>query len=64
MNKRKLLRHLRSHGCRFAHEGENHEIWTNADGTRASPVPRHTEIIPYTARGICKDLGVPPPAEK
>ena len=32
--------------------------------TRFAPVPRHGEIKPPTVRSICRDLGVPPPAEK
>ncbi|MDP9383915.1 MAG: type II toxin-antitoxin system HicA family toxin [Actinomycetota bacterium] len=61
MKKRDLDRHLTAHGCRLVREGANHELWENpASGTRAT-VPRHREIKTPTARGICRQLGVPVP---
>jgi hypothetical protein len=33
----------------------------NADGTRATAVPRHTEIGPGLIRAICRQLDIPAP---
>ena len=59
MKRRKLLKHLRSHGCELLREGANHSIWWNPASRRASTVPRHAEIFDQLARKICKDLGIP-----
>jgi hypothetical protein len=34
---------------------------STASARKASAVPRHREVIEFTARKICKDLGVPRP---
>jgi predicted RNA binding protein YcfA (HicA-like mRNA interferase family) len=61
LKRRDLERHLAAHGCRLEREGSRHAIWLNpATGERAV-VPRHTEIKMPTGRGICRQLGVPPP---
>ena len=62
MKRRDLLKHLEQHGCRFVREGGGHSIWENPANRRRSSIPRHREIPDYTAAGICKQLGVPPPA--
>jgi mRNA interferase HicA len=56
-----LVRHLRRHGCRQVRQGARHEVWAGPRGDR-STVPRHREIPLGTARAICRQLGVPPPA--
>jgi hypothetical protein len=56
-----LLRHLRSHGCRPLREGRAHSVWVNPGNRRQSTIPRHREIDDYTARAICRQLGVPAP---
>ena len=59
MKRRELLEHLTRHGCRFVREGGEHSIWENpANGRRAS-IPRHREIVEFTARRICRQLAVP-----
>lgn len=62
MKRRDLERHLREHGCRHIGEGARHAKWRGPDGA-ASAVPRHAEVAPGTARAICRQLGVPPPAK-
>jgi len=64
MKRTKLLKHLHKHRCKFQREGGNHTIYTNADGTRKTSIPRHPQIKPNTARKVCKDLDIPPPDEK
>jgi mRNA interferase HicA len=39
----------------------NHDVWVNPLTRRNSAVPRHREIKFGLARGICKQLQVPPP---
>ena len=56
-----LIRHLEKHGCEFLREGGNHTIYVNRGARRVSTVPRHREIIEFTARRICRDLEVPQP---
>ncbi|HAF71350.1 TPA: addiction module toxin, HicA family [Candidatus Acetothermia bacterium] len=61
MKRRDLLRHLRQHGCRFVREGREHSIWENPTTKHRASIPRHREIPEYTAKRICKQLGVPSP---
>ena len=61
MKRKDLLRHLRQHGCVLVREGGEHSIWQNPSTGRRSSVPRHREIVDYTAQQICKQLGLPRP---
>jgi mRNA interferase HicA len=61
VKKRELERHLTAHGCRLARQAAKHEFWENHATGERTTVPRHLEIKPPTARGICRQLGVPPP---
>ncbi|MBI5366017.1 MAG: type II toxin-antitoxin system HicA family toxin [Planctomycetes bacterium] len=62
MRRRDLERHLRVHGCFLHHRGARHDVWANPLSLSQSPVPRHNQIKRGTARGICRILGIPPPA--
>jgi mRNA interferase HicA len=62
VKKRDLERHLAAHGCRLARQAAKHELWENPETGQRSTVPRHREIKRPTARGICRQLGVAPPA--
>ncbi|MEL7088636.1 MAG: type II toxin-antitoxin system HicA family toxin [Planctomycetota bacterium] len=62
MKHRKLIRHLRQHGCRVAREGGGHTIWINPANGRVQPVPRYTEISYRLAVGICRKLEISAPA--
>jgi predicted RNA binding protein YcfA (HicA-like mRNA interferase family) len=64
MKRRKLLRHLRQHGCRFLREGASHEVWYNPANGQMQPVPRHVEVSPRLIRTICRKLEIEPPSEK
>ena len=59
MKRRDLLRHLRQHGCRLVREGGEHSIWENPATHRRTSVPRHNEILEFTAVRICKATGGP-----
>ncbi|MGH2779950.1 MAG: type II toxin-antitoxin system HicA family toxin [Thermoleophilaceae bacterium] len=61
MKRRDLERHLRSHGCRSVGEGGRHTKWRGPEGQPAA-VPRHRELRAGTVRAICRQLGVPVPA--
>ncbi|MBY0231016.1 MAG: type II toxin-antitoxin system HicA family toxin [Gemmataceae bacterium] len=61
MKREVLLRHLRRHGCRPLREGGGHSIWVNQANGKRSSIPRHREVNDHTARGICRQLGVPEP---
>ncbi len=62
MKKRELERHLVSHGCRISREAAKHELWENPATGQRTTIPRHRELKTQTGRGICRQLGVPPPA--
>jgi hypothetical protein len=62
VNRQKLERHLRSHGCFLHHHGGKHDVWVNKRTLAQAPVPRHPRLKRGTARGICKLLGIPFPA--
>jgi len=59
MKRKDLLRHLLKCGCVFEDEGKKHTLFFNPTTNKATTVPRHNEINTFTARGICKDLGIP-----
>lgn len=61
MKRADLIRHLEKHGCEFLREGHSHTIYVNRAERKSSSVPRHREIIEFTAGKICRDLGVPKP---
>lgn len=61
MKKRELERHLAEHGCNLARRGSNHEVWENPATGQRTTIPRHRDIRHPTARGICRQLGVPAP---
>ncbi|MBW1766211.1 MAG: type II toxin-antitoxin system HicA family toxin [Deltaproteobacteria bacterium] len=59
MKRRDLIRHLERHGCDFFREGKKHTVYINRGTGKCSTVPRHNEIIDFTAKKICKDLEIP-----
>ena len=61
MNRRKLERHLRNHGCEFHHHGGSHDIWWNPANEKQSSDPRHRTVKNGTAKAICRELEIPPP---
>lgn len=52
---------MRRHGCQFKREGGRHSIWENPARDTWSAVPRHREVKDHLARGICRQLEIPPP---
>lgn len=60
MKRSALERLLREAGAEIKREGSRHTIWINPKTGQKSEVPRHAEIKKFTARGICKDLGIDP----
>jgi mRNA interferase HicA len=61
MKRRDLIKHLVASGCRFVREGSDHSIWENPTNARRTSVPRHREILDYTAAAICKQLEIARP---
>jgi mRNA interferase HicA len=61
MKRRDLLRHLSQYGCQLLREGGEHSIWENTTNNHRTSIPRHREIVDFTAARICKQLDVPPP---
>jgi predicted RNA binding protein YcfA (HicA-like mRNA interferase family) len=64
MKRRDLLRYLEFHGCHLLREGGEHSIWENPQSKSRTAIPRHREVVDYTAIKICKQLGLPSPFEK
>jgi predicted RNA binding protein YcfA (HicA-like mRNA interferase family) len=61
MKCRDLIRHLEAHGCRFDRDDGKHTVYMNPATRRTASIPRHREINNLTARGICRQLGIPAP---
>jgi len=61
MKRRELIRHLEKHGCEFLREGGSHTVYVNKEARKCSTIPRHHEVLDFTARKICRDLEVPEP---
>jgi predicted RNA binding protein YcfA (HicA-like mRNA interferase family) len=59
VKRQKLEALLIEHGCVVVRDKGKHTVWENQGGAQAT-VPRHNEIKKFTARGICKDLGIDP----
>lgn len=59
MKRKDLIRHLRKYGCILEREGQKHTVFYHPGHQKSVTVPRHSEINTFTARGICKDLGIP-----
>ena len=64
MKRTHLMRHLHAHGCVVLRDKGKHTVMHNPVNQKQSVVPRHSEINPFTARGICKQLEVPFPDER
>jgi hypothetical protein len=45
-------------------EGSKHSVFLNPENDFISTVPRHSDIDPFMARKICKDLGISIPNKK
>jgi len=58
MKRLKLIKHLLKNGCILEREGKKHTLFYNPESEKSATVPRHREINTFTARGICKDLGI------
>ncbi|MDD2600186.1 MAG: type II toxin-antitoxin system HicA family toxin [Kiritimatiellae bacterium] len=59
MKRRDLMRHLSKHGCLLLRAGGSHSVYFNPANNKCSTVPRHREVIDFTAKKICKDLEIP-----
>jgi len=61
MKRRDLIRHLEAKGCRLVREGGNHSIWENKKNKKRSAIPRHKEIVEFTAIKIWNQLEISKP---
>ena len=64
MKRRDLVSHLLANGCVLVREGSKHSLWANPAKNLATAIPRHGEIDNNTAKGICRQLDVPPTKKK
>ncbi len=60
MKRRDLIKHLTDNGCVLLREGGKYSIFQNPTTQKEVPVTRHPEMEGFTARKICKLLGIPP----
>ena len=58
MKRNLLVKHLTQNGCTMYREGARHSLYVSSNGNIAA-VPRHPDISDYTAKTICKQLGIP-----
>ena len=61
MKRADLMRHLQQYHCLVLRDEGKHTVVFNPINNRTSVVPRHREINEFTARGICRQLGIPRP---
>ena len=61
MKRRDLIKHLQENGCHLLREGGKYSIFTNPTKGVEVPVTRHPELPDFSARKICKQLGIPEP---
>ena len=55
-----LKKILKQNGCRFDHDGGNHEIWYSSKTNKKFPVGRHgtKEVANGTLKNIYKQAGI------
>jgi len=58
LKKRDLIKHLKLHGCIQLKGGSKHDKWFNPSNNQKTAVPRHNDLNTFTARSICKQLGI------
>ncbi len=59
MKRKEFLRYLIKNGCYLESEGRKHTLFYNPTSNKSATVPRHRELNTFTAKAICKDLGIP-----
>jgi len=59
MKRKDLIKHLIENGCELERDGKKHTVFYNQITNRSATVPRHREINTFTAKAICRDLGIP-----
>lgn len=59
MKRRDLIKHITKNGCVLAREGGKYSVYTSPSGIDV-PVTRHPEISDFSAKKICKQLGIEP----
>ena len=59
-----LVSHLEKQGCFFVREGARHSVFYNPKTNRSSTLPRHSEIVSFMAKKICRDLDIIDPPNK
>ncbi len=64
MKRRDLVAHLLANGCVLLREGGKHSLWLNPAKNLTTAVPRHGEMNNNTAKGICRQLGIPQTTKK
>ena len=57
MKRRDLVKRLEQDGWKISH-GANYDMAEHPAKPGKIPIPRHSELNEYTARGIMKDAGV------
>ncbi|MBP5504443.1 MAG: type II toxin-antitoxin system HicA family toxin [Bacteroidales bacterium] len=61
MKKEKFLKHLRLYHCYpTGKQKGSHAHFQNMDSGKTTIVPLHNDIDDFTAKKICKQLGIPP----
>ncbi len=58
MKRREFIKHLIQSGCVLIREGGKYSIFQNPITQKEIPVTRHNEIADFTAKKICKELGI------
>ncbi|WP_369075121.1 type II toxin-antitoxin system HicA family toxin [Thiohalocapsa halophila] len=58
MKRRDLIRYFETNGFHLLREGANHSIY--ADGRKAVPIKRHSQLDPITANELGKQAGLSP----
>ncbi|MCK4576131.1 type II toxin-antitoxin system HicA family toxin [candidate division WOR-3 bacterium] len=59
MKRKALIQYLIKNGCVIEREGKKHTLYYNPTTNKSATIPRHREINTFTAKAICKDLGIP-----
>ncbi|MCK4233577.1 type II toxin-antitoxin system HicA family toxin [candidate division WOR-3 bacterium] len=59
MKRKALIQYLIKNGCVIEREGKKHTLYSNPTTNKSATIPRHREINTFTAKAICKDLGIP-----
>lgn len=58
MKRKDLVKYILSKGCVLSREGGKYSVFSNPATKKEIPLTRHPEVPDFSARKICRELGI------